>query len=100
MNDEIEKLGDDLNRAVNCFGSGEGMRTLANKMIYTHPTLNQSFTGGFVLNFVRTMANRHKSGNYDLRNKSACEMCGAMWEGLKEKFPYLKDDENTALPLI
>ena len=99
MNEEIEKLGNDLIHAVNCFGSGETMRALANKMIYTHPTLNQAFTGGFVLNFVREMANKCKNESYDGRNKYACEACAVMWDALKAKYGYNGSD-NISLPLI
>lgn len=99
MNEEIEKLGADLTHAVNCFGNGESMRALANMMICTHPTLNQSFTGGFVLNFIRVMANKFKDANYDGRNKYACEACAVMWEALKVKYGY-EDTDKISLPLI
>jgi len=102
--DETVKLADDLENAINYFGSGKEMEFIVDRMANTHRTLNQSFTGNFIIRFVRKMALAYKNGRYDARNEWACKYCSAMWDGLCTVNPYyaeLKDtDDIGSLPLI
>ena len=100
MESIAETTAKNIENMVNCMGSDDDLNIIMNHMLNCHRTLNQKFTGTFVLNFIRNMAIKYKNGNYDGRNESACKMCNLMWEGLKKEMPWIKDDDNISLSLI
>ena len=85
---------------VYCMGTDDDLNIIMNHMLNCHRTLNQKFTGTFVLNFIRNMAIKYKNMDYDGRNELACKMCNFMWEGLKKEMPWIKDDNTLFLCLI
>ena len=98
---EIKELSAELNGVANRLDGGDDLKELVQDVVYTHPTINQSFTGRFILQFVKTMAERYESNCYDRRNEAACKACKAMWDGLLKEFPYMgKDGNYVSLPLI
>ena len=98
--DKLEIIANNIEDCINVMGNHENMKYLVNKVLCFHRTLNQKFTGDFIIEFVKQMALNYKDGNYDGRNETACRYCNAMWEGLKKENPYITDDINTSLPLI
>ena len=77
-----------LESAINCMGNNEDMDYIVEHMTRLHRTLVQSFTGKFVLQYVRQLALDYANGNYDLRNESACKICHGMWNAFCKEYGY------------
>lgn len=85
MNEDTEKLAEDLTRAINCMGQTE-TQELARHMASIHRTLQQAFMREFVVPFLETMAENRT----DLRNEASVEMAKKMIEVTKECYlPYV-----------
>lgn len=98
MGETVEAAAKSIETLVN--GGGEEFRKLLiDRLGYMHRTLQQKLIGDIVIPLVRNMAKRVEDGNYDARNKYACEACAAMLNGLAEEFPYVADG-SSSLPLI
>ena len=84
--EKIEKAREILEDMTNVYGCRTDLEALASRMARMHRTLVQSFTGGFVIPFVRELARMKRADRFDDRNKAACEACLAMSESLEEKY--------------
>lgn len=93
--DKLDELALGLERQINCMGSGESMDYLVSKMSNLHRTLQQSFCGSFILNYVRTMSLNYEKGYYDARNETACRLCNLMWNSLKEKVDWMANYDDS-----
>ena len=82
--EQVQKVATELEECVNAMGNGENMAYLASKMANMHSTLAQSFTGKFIVPFVKKMAEKYEYGDFDMRDKAACIVCDAMWKALKD----------------
>lgn len=89
-----------LERTVNSFDGGANEEFIVDKMLYMHRTLNQKFTGGIILPFVRKMAKMYDSGSYDPRNEAACKACRVMWEAVKAEYGLDDDSADFRMPMI
>lgn len=93
--DKVEGAGMLLERITNDFGCRKPLGQIAFNMTREHSTLVQSFTGAFVIPFVREMAHMYRSGRFDGRNEAACEACAAMCEAIEKKYGVGPDDPLT-----
>jgi len=93
LEEKVEKAREALEDMTNVYGSRHGLGLLANKMASMHRTLVQSFTGGFVIPFVRELARMKRDGRFDVRDNAACEACLAMAEALESKYDIGELDE-------
>lgn len=91
---------DALKRTVNSFDCGDNAEFIVAQMLYMHRTLNQAFTDGIVVPFIRKMAKMYDSGSYDLRNEAACRVCRVMWDALKAEYGLNDDSADFRLPMI
>lgn len=89
-----------LERTVNSFDFSDNAEFIVDQMLYMHRTLNQSFTGGIILPFVRKMAKMYDSGSYDPRNEAACKACRVMWDALKAAYGIEDDSADFRMPMI
>lgn len=90
--DKIEQAREVLESLTNRFGCRQDLEDLAMKMTSMHRTLVQSFTGGFIIPFVRELARMKRADRFDGRNASACEACLAMCEALEKKYDIKEGD--------
>lgn len=97
--DKVEDARERLEALTNRFGCREDLEQLAMKMAAMHRTLVQSFTGGFVIPFVRELARMKRAGRFDDRNEGACNACLIMCEALEKEYGICEGDEF-AFPLV
>ena len=90
--DKVEQAREVLESLTNRFGCRQDLEDLAMKMTSMHRTLVQSFTGGFIIPFVRELARMKRADRFDGRNASACEACLAMCEALEKKYDIKEGD--------
>ena len=90
--DNVEQAREILESITNRFGCRQDLEDLAMKMASMHRTLVQSFTGGFIIPFVRELARMKRAERFDARNASACEACLAMCEALEKKYDIKEGD--------
>lgn len=90
--DKVEDAREALEGLTNRFGCRDDLELLAMKMAYMHRTLVQSFTGGFVIPFVRELARMMREGRFDARNKSACKACLVMCEAMEREYGLKEGD--------
>lgn len=93
VSESAKQAVENLESAINCMGNNEDMDYIVERMTRLHRTLVQSFTGKFVLQYVRRLALEYKDGNFDLRNKAACEACYVMWDAFCKKYGYEIEDQ-------
>jgi len=94
-NDKVDKVDDArmrLEALTNRFGCREDLEQLAMKMAAMHRTLVQSFTGGFIIPFVRELARMKRAERFDARNAAACEACLCMCEAIEKKYDIKEGD--------
>ena len=89
-----------LERTINSFDCSASAEYIVDMMCHMHRTLNQSFTSGIILPFVRKMAKMYESGSYDARNESACKACRVMWDALKAEYGIEDDSADFRMPMI
>lgn len=89
-----------LERTVNSFDCSVNAEYIVDKMCYMHRTLNQAFTGGIIITFIRKMAKMYESGSYDPRNESACKACRVMWDAIKAEYGIDDDSADFRMPMI
>lgn len=97
--DKVEQAREVLESLTNRFGCRQDLEQLAMKMAAMHRTLVQSFTGGFVIPFVRELARMKRAGRFDARNEGACSACLIMCEALEKEYGICEGDEF-AFPLV
>jgi hypothetical protein len=96
-----EQIGLEISEMINNFNNTEDINGMLSILLNEHKTLQQTFCGKFVLNYIRKMALKYKNGDYDDRNQASVECCNIMWEALKEKCPdYFADDQQVRLAMI
>jgi hypothetical protein len=101
MNMNGEQIGLEISEMVNNFNNTEDISGMLTTLLNDHRTLQQTFCGKFVMNYIRKMALKYKNGAYDDRNKASVECCNVMWEALKEKYPDgFADDRQVRLAMI
>ena len=98
-NDKVDKV-DNVDHArkileslTNRFGCEKDLEDLAMKMAYMHRTLVQSFTGGFIIPFVRELARMKRAGRFDGRNEAACKACLIMCDALEKEYGIGEGDD-------
>lgn len=84
--EKVDSVCESLEGLTNVYGCRKNLEEIANRMAHMHRTLVQSFTGGFVIPFVRELARMKRAYRFDDRNKAACEACLAMCEALEAKY--------------
>ena len=84
--DKVDQASEILKSLTNRFGCEKDLEDLAMKMAYMHRTLVQSFTGGFVIPFVRELARMKRAGRFDGRNEAACKACLIMCDALEKEY--------------
>lgn len=77
-----------LASSINCMRDETNLEYIKNEMVNLHRTLNQSFTGNFIIPFIQIMAEKYENGYYDGRNESACKCCKIMAEALEKELGY------------
>lgn len=92
-NEKIDSACEILEGLTNVYGCRNNLEEISNRMSHMHRTLVQSFTGGFVIPFVRELARMKRADRFDDRNKAACEACLAMSEALEEKYGICESGE-------
>lgn len=90
--DKVDEVWMNLEELTNRFGSRPDLERLALKMAATHRTLVQSFTGGFIIPFVRELARMKRAERFDARNEEACNACLSMCEALEAKYGIKEGD--------
>lgn len=93
--DDIDKVDEarmKLESLTNRYGSERDLERLAISMAAMHRTLVQSFTGGFVIPFVRELARMKRAERFDARNEESCNACLCMCEALEEKYDIKEGD--------
>lgn len=101
-NEKVDKVDDArmrLEALTNRFGCREDLEQLALKMAAMHRTLVQSFTGGFVIPFVRELARMKRANRFDARDEAACKACLLMCEALEKEYGICEGDEF-AFPMV
>ncbi len=91
--DKVEQAREILESLTNRFGCRQDLEDLAMKMASMHRTLVQSFTGGFIIPFVRELARMKRAERFDARNAAACEACLCMCEAIERKYDVKEGDE-------
>lgn len=89
---KVEQAREILESLTNRFGSRQDLEDLAMKMASMHRTLVQSFTGEFIIPFVRELARMKRSERFDERNAAACEACLCMCEAIEKKYDIKEGD--------
>lgn len=74
----------DLLSLINNFAPVSNIAPIVNGLTNEHRTLQQSFTGHFIINFIRLMAKKYMDRDYDARNETACHLCSKMWNQIKD----------------
>lgn len=97
--DNVEQAREVLESLTNRFGCRQDLEDLAMKMTSMHRTLVQSFTGGFVIPFVRELARMKRADRFDARNEAACKACLLMCEALEKEYGICEGDEF-AFPMV
>jgi len=97
--DKVEQAREVLESLTNRFGCRQDLEDLAMKMASMHRTLVQSFTGGFVIPFVRELARMKRAGHFDARSEGACRACLIMCEALEKEYGMREGDEF-AFPMV
>ena len=97
--DKVDEAREKLESITNRFGSGKDLERLALKMAAKHRTLVQSFTGGFVIPFVRELARMKRAGRFDGRNEAACKACFLMCDALEKEYG-IGEGEEFAFPMV
>jgi hypothetical protein len=96
-----KEIGLEISKMVNTFNCSEDVCDMLNTLLNDHRTLQQTFCGKFVLNYIRKMALKYKDDMYDGRNESAVKCCSIMWEALKSEYPdWFQDDKQVTLSII
>ena len=90
--DNVEQAREVLESLTNRFGCRQDLEDLAMKMTSMHRTLVQSFTGGFIIPFVRELARMKRAERFDARNEEACNACLSMCEALEAKYDIKEGD--------
>lgn len=90
----------DLTCLTNDYAAGSNISPIVNGLANEHRTLQQSFTGHFILNFIRLMAKKFMAGDYDARNEMACKLCSRMWNQIKDEVEPVGYDKWVRLPLV
>lgn len=90
--DKVEQASEVLESLTNRFGCRKDLEDLATKMASMHRTLVQSFTGGFIIPFVRELARMKRAERFDARNEESCNACLCMCEALEEKYDIKEGD--------
>ncbi len=96
---DVQNLADRIETFTNRFGVAGELKQLAINMTGRHRTLVQSFTSGFVLQFIKKMAENFRADRFDDRNKQAANVCDDMWKVVEGKYG-LKEGEDISLPMI
>lgn len=96
---DVDLMVSRLERFTNSLGVRNRLVEMAEKMTCLHRTLVQSFTGGFVIPFVRSLAKKYRVGYTDGRDAAAGEACVAMCEALESKYG-IKEDDDFAFPIV
>lgn len=91
--DKVAEAASILEEITNVYGCHHSLEALANKMASMHRTLVQSFTGGFVIPFIREMARKFREERFDERNKASSEACDEMAKALEAKYDIGEMDE-------
>lgn len=90
-----KEIGLEISNMINNFNCTEDVCDMLNVLLNDHRTLQQSFCGKFVMNYIRQMALKYGNGMYDDRNYCAVKCCNVMWEALKAEYPdSFKDDSQ------
>lgn len=97
--DKVYQASEILNSLTNMFGCEKNLEELAMKMASMHRTLVQSFTGGFIIPFVRELARMKRIERFDARNESACKACLIMCEALEKEYGICSG-EKLAFPMV
>ena len=104
-NDKVDKV-DNVDHArkileslTNRFGCEKDLEDLAMNMASMHRTLVQSFTGGFIIPFVRELARMKRVESFDARNESACKACLIMCEALEKEYGICSGEKFT-FPMV
>ena len=90
----------DLTCLTNDYAAGSNIAPIVNGLANEHQTLQQSFTGHFIINFIRLMAKKYMNGDYDARNEMACHLCSKMWNQIKDDIGNPTYTDWARLPLI
>lgn len=98
-NEKIDSACEILEDLTNVYGCRKNLEEISNRMTRMHRTLVQSFTGGFVIPFIREMAKLKREDRFDGRNAAACDACLSMSEALDKKYDIGADD-GISFPLI
>ena len=96
---DAEKLSLRIERFSNRFGVHEDLKRLALLVAGMHRTLVQSFTSGFVLQFVKKMAENRRSDRFDDRDAQAVKVCDEMWTAVEKEYS-LSEGEDIKLAMI
>lgn len=96
---EVNEVAEKMEHFVNRFCFVSYGNLLVNKLSCMHRTLIQSFVGGFIMKYIKKMAENYDNGNYDARNSLACEYCKVMWDAVLKKNPHM-EKYGTDLPCI
>lgn len=91
--DKVDQASEILKSLTNRFGCEKNLEGLAMKMSSMHRTLVQSFTGGFIIPFVRELARMKRGERFDARNESACKACLIMCEALEKEYGIGEGDD-------
>jgi hypothetical protein len=90
--DKVNEAMMQLESLTNRFGSRHDLERLAMGMASMHKTLVQSFTGGFIIPFVRELARMKRAERFDARNEESCNACLCMCEALEAKYGIKEGD--------
>ena len=91
--DKVDQASEILKSLTNRFGCEKDLEDLAMNMASMHRTLVQSFTGGFIIPFVRELARMKRVESFDARNESACKACLIMCEALEKEYGIGEGDD-------
>lgn len=96
-----EQIGLEISEMVNNFNNTEDINGMLTTLLNDHKTLQQTFCGKFVMNYIRKMALKYKNEMYDDRNYCAVKCCNIMWEALKNEYPDdFADDRQVKFAMI
>ena len=95
-----ENVSRDLSILTNDYAAKSNLEPIVNSLASDHPTLQQSFTGHFIMNFIRIMAKKYMDGNYDERNETACKLCSRMWNQVKDDVASNGYEGWVRLPMV
>lgn len=98
-NYDVDSLSARLEGFTNRYGVRNALETLAHQCVTWHKTLVQSFTGGFIIPFVRELAKMKRVGYCDDRNNAAGEACLVMTEAIEKQYG-ITEENSLLLPCI